>query len=235
MFVFSAHHAKRETRNAKRETELFLVLPRVGMCHRRSSTLSHISSSAILVILLVASALTCNGYRVPCNLHGLPVGCDDSRFRDCMGNGGGIPVGYTLIEQTPISSFCIHTPTTNIGQKIIVRINDRHGNCKEIQMQLNECWGMMPGYDVSFDCMGRCGIGCGSGQLCSNWAYDCLRHDVAAWYYSNSTTNNDTVLFNDDTVDEYIASIDDNAAPCRTDRTGCSLPDFHDQCTNLVE
>jgi|GEM_PF-2730983 len=58
----------------------------------------------------------------------------------------------------------------------------------------------------SFDkgCAGRCGAGCGSDGGQGNYAYDCLVHDVCAFFDKDFGG-----AFDRDCGDEYRAAIDD--------------------------
>ena len=72
------------------------------------------------------------------------------------------------------------------GNEYIVKFDDKDGNCYGIKMYGGECWGIHPTTDSNYDCMGRCGAGCGS-WTCSNWGRDCMKHDVCGWYLSSTT------------------------------------------------
>ena len=71
-----------------------------------------------------------------------------------------------------------------------VKFDDQAGNCFGIVMQAGECWGQHPTNGGDYDCQGRCGAGCDNGN--SNWARDCLKHDVCSWYYSASGGSSDS-------------------------------------------
>jgi len=65
----------------------------------------------------------------------------------------------------------------------VVQFDGADGECLAIRMEGGECWGQHPVNGGSYDCMGRCGAGCGSWP-CSNWGPDCLKHDVCSWYFT---------------------------------------------------
>ena len=72
-----------------------------------------------------------------------------------------------------------------------------------------------------WDCNGRCGPGCGT-WACSNWARDCLKHDVCGWYFEATGGSS-----NQDCGDEFDEAIWDTATPCssstcRGDQSSCS-------------
>ena len=70
------------------------------------------------------------------------------------------------------------------GNTYIIKFDDKDGNCYGIKMYGGECWSKHPVTGSNYDCMGRCGAGCGS-WTCSNWGRDCLKHDVCGWFLSS--------------------------------------------------
>lgn len=113
------------------------------------------------------------------------------------------------------------------GQKLLVQFfsgapGGFRGACMEIVVQVGECWGHDSDGD-SYDCLGLCGVGCQPthANLCSNWARNCLKHDVCSYYYNSKGGAADPHCgwaFN-------IAAAD-YLQPCMIDST-CTLPSFN--------
>merc|ERR1712083_250393 len=71
----------------------------------------------------------------------------------------------------------------------VVKFYDADSTCYAIRMEAGECWGDHPTNGGKYNCMGQCGGGCEEDdwwRVCSNWARDCLKHDVCSWYFSSS-------------------------------------------------
>ena len=176
-----------------------------------------------------------HGYDIPCYLDSDPdtdpVGCED-RVVSCgyYDDSNNIPSGVTIAHTIGVND------DTNCGSDrknnnnippirrewwYVVQWDDRNNNCYEILMQAGECWGnniqrsASPGVNFNYECQGRCGDGCQSGiAVCSNWARDCLKHDVCRYFHPNNGGASDI-----DCGDEYNDANDDYTACCATN--GC--------------
>lgn len=143
--------------------------------------------------------------RVPPCAKGQTVNCDANRIKNC----GTITSGYSRI-------FAANTDCGNVAghidpyvtENVLVRFSGADG-CKEILMQPGECWGQHPIQTANnYDCQGRCGASC-AGSSCSNWAADCLRHDVCSWYYGATGGATDA-----NCGDEYNDAVGDTTNIC---------------------
>ena len=90
----------------------------------------------------------------------------------------------------------------------VVRFDGRDGE-HEVLLRAGDCWGTHPVTGEDYNCLGRCGQGCGDGILCSNWSKKCLRHDVCSWYYGATQGAADA-----DCGDEFIMASSDWASYC---------------------
>ena len=154
--------------------------------------------SLLAAVAAVLLAKQTSAQNIPC-LAGtnLPAGCDNTRIKPCASFSSGEIAGANVIE--PDTNYgCSSTsprvrdtvfagPSTNT---YFVKFDDSAGNCFGIVMQAGECWGDHPTNGGDYDCQGRCGAGCSSGN--SNWARDCLKHDVCSWYFSASGGSSDS-------------------------------------------
>ena len=64
----------------------------------------------------------------------------------------------------------------------------------------------------SYNCMGRCGPGCGGSSWntpCSNWSVKCLQHDVCSYYYSSGAA-----FFDSNCGDEWFHASPDWGEVC---------------------
>ena len=148
-----------------------------------------LASFCVAAVLL---AKDCVAQNVPC-IQGfnLPTGCDDTRIKPCSAFTASEIAGSNLIESSVnygcsrssprMRNTVFASPETNT---YYVQFDDAGGNCFGIIMEAGECWGMHPTNGGDYDCQGRCGGGCSNGN--SNWARDCLKHDVCSWYFSAS-------------------------------------------------
>ena len=111
------------------------------------------------------------GRFVPCGTHARQHREATVPARDvskCRGRAGQVQPGRSMLMQ-----FTSGPP-------------EQGGECLEIHVEVGECWGMDSDRD-SYDCIGRCGIGCqeeGPG-LCSNWSRNCLKHDICSYYFNS--------------------------------------------------
>lgn len=118
--------------------------------------------------------------KIPCTTANLPAGCTNDRWKTC---GTYTPSPSQQLIKNGGNSHCEYE-TKGIGQTFIVQFNGQDNICTEILMRQGECWGPHPSNpENSYDCQGRCGGGCGKSWAVSNWARDCLKHDVCSWYY----------------------------------------------------
>ncbi|KAJ3268186.1 hypothetical protein HDV01_003350 [Terramyces sp. JEL0728] len=141
---------------------------------------------------------------IPCTIAGTPSGCDNTRIVSC-----GTLSGYPVIPSGS-NTLCSDTPNSfHRGDKYIVQFNQgKGGTCFEILMENGECWGTNPINNGEYNCQGRCGASCG-GTLCSNWAHDCLKHDVCSWYFGASGGSGDA-----NCGDEYAQATNDFLSNC---------------------
>lgn len=143
--------------------------------------------------------------RVPPCAKGQSSNCDSSRLKPC----GTITSGFTR-EFKDVNTACASNGHIDpyVTETVLVQFTGSDG-CKELLMQPGECWGMHPvNTQNSYDCQGRCGASCGT-SVCSNWAADCLKHDVCSWYYGSSGGASDP-----NCGDEYNNAVDDTLQIC---------------------
>lgn len=131
---------------------------------------------------------------------------------------GTVSEGAYDLKIDPTTNTRCGTPQGRIDpyrhQNVLVQFNDSKGVCREILMRPGECWG------TDYNCMGRCGAGCGTWS-CSNWAADCLRHDVCSYYFTASGGSNDPNCGFD-----FDLAIDDFIRICAVPwRTACEASD----------
>lgn len=146
--------------------------------------------SYVLFTVGIATALR------PCRL-GQTQGCDPSRFKPC---GTIRPGEYTYKIDADQNTECQPTYIPDPHEEgalwlVQFRGRERDGTgrpiqgtsmCMEILMKAGECWGN------DSQCIGRCGPGCQPWySFCSNWAADCLRHDVCGYYFSAGSFGDD--------------------------------------------
>ena len=129
----------------------------------------------------------CTAYAPPC-VYGTtnsPSGCDPNRIRPC----DQISTSRANVISQNTDHHCSSSPKLrdtiqgNGENTYVVQFDGADGECLAIRMEGGECWGQHPVNGGSYDCMGRCGAGCGSWP-CSNWGPDCLKHDVCSWYFT---------------------------------------------------
>lgn len=137
----------------------------------------------LFLVLDVVYARPCRSDETPGN------GCED-RFRPCSELDATASIqGYIKIGVNENTDCMNNSPrlrdTIKSGKnnKYYVQFDDKWGNCYGILMDGGECWGTNPINNGNYDCLGRCGPGCGT-WACSNWGRDCLKHDVCGYYFN---------------------------------------------------
>lgn len=189
----------------------------------------------VLVALLAASWLPqALAFAIPCNKVGLPAGCSTSRITACTAcpavQDGASPSTAWCVEANsdyqcwthvnPLNKSPGSIPTTGTALNqnknakwYHVKFDDgTGGTCRQIIMQMGESWGTNPTNGAGYGCQGRCGAGCpGATSFCSNYAQDCLKHDVCSWYHSASGGSGDA-----NCGDEYNQAAGDTTANCLT-------------------
>eukprot|EP00455_Lapot_gusevi_P026694 TRINITY_DN2815_c0_g1_i1.p2 TRINITY_DN2815_c0_g1~~TRINITY_DN2815_c0_g1_i1.p2 ORF type:complete len:184 (-),score=43.36 TRINITY_DN2815_c0_g1_i1:91-642(-) len=182
----------------------------------------------LLVLALLATLSSISAYTIPCTKDGLPAGCDNTRFKPC-GTYTGYPVildfiNYNCKNENPTNSAS--TSPFQLGNRYIVQFKAPTDQCKEILMQVGECWGAHPTNGGTYNCQGRCGPSCGSKTTCSNWAKDCLKHDVCSWYYGSSGGASDPACggaFNQAQNDWITDCLFGNSCKITGDSTRCVI------------
>ena len=152
--------------------------------------------------------------------------CTAGRFVAC---GKTAAANLSMLHARDASKCQVRAGRLIPGQKVLVQFFSgapgglRHlGACMEIVVQVGECWGLDSDGD-SYDCLGLCGVGCqpNHANACSNWARNCLKHDVCSYYYNSkggAAYLHCGWAFN-------IAAAD-YLQPCMIDST-CTLPSFN--------
>jgi len=166
-----------------------------------------------------SSRLDLRNVSVPCTKLGGPAGCDSSRFAPC--NTTSYNVDNVIFLDKDTNHQCANKQSDlsqgengdpyrarDQGKEFLVQFDGADGDCVEIIMKNGECWGDHPQTGDNYDCQGRCGGGCGSWS-CSNWATDCLIHDVCSWYYGATDG-----LADRNCGDSYATAIDDTVSLC---------------------
>jgi len=148
--------------------------------------------------LLLAISYAQTAYMIPC-IYGTnkPAGCAQ-RIKPCSSFSASEVAGLKVVESdtnyvcsqtTPKLRDTLFTGPTNT---YFVKFTSSEDKCYGIIMQGGECWGKRPNTGASYDCQGRCGAGCRHTNLVtSNWARDCLKHDVCSWYFGASGGGSD--------------------------------------------
>jgi hypothetical protein len=121
----------------------------------------------------------------------------------------------------PVGAPATPAQQDKIGKWYQVQFDTADGECLQIVMQMGESWtaprvvGPLDGLLGGYGCQGRCGLGCpaAGSKSCSNYAEDCLRYDVCAWYHGS------TNAAAGDCANEYALSVDDLRVPCLSSRT----------------
>jgi hypothetical protein len=199
---------------------------------------------------VITSIANVQAHSPPClaGTTNLPEGCDPNRIKPCAAFGHS-PAAITIgqhdnsdcSDNSPRLRDTIEDPSSPENE-YYVQFSDKDGNCMGIIMHGGECWGTQPQNSGNYDCMGRCGPGCGT-WACSNWGRDCLKHDVCSFYYSASGGAGD-----DHCGDEYQQALNDWGHccvwPCKRECSGQSNTcgnlrgteiDFHDAMGNILE
>eukprot|EP00455_Lapot_gusevi_P048001 TRINITY_DN6584_c0_g2_i1.p1 TRINITY_DN6584_c0_g2~~TRINITY_DN6584_c0_g2_i1.p1 ORF type:complete len:190 (+),score=26.80 TRINITY_DN6584_c0_g2_i1:111-680(+) len=149
------------------------------------------TSDIVCGICLLGLLVAANGlsYTIPCDVNGLPKGCDQTRWKPCNFYSGQ---GHEVIHFNDSSHCGEGVPfdqmsSFQVGVWFVVQFTGGNGRCLEILMQAGECWGPHPSNHGQYNCQGRCGPSCGTPlSVCSNWSRDCLKHDVCSWFYGAS-------------------------------------------------
>ena len=191
----------------------------------------------ILLFIIFVLIEYCNaywlGYGTPCiyGENNSPSGCQQ-RIKECHEiDKSGIPVSHQLFHG--VNYECQHQ-SPKLGDTInnmygnnnvyYVEFDDVNNNCYGIVMRGGECWGDSPN-GGDYNCMGRCGGGCGGGWgQCSNWARDCLKHDVCSWFFGSSGA-----LFDENCGDEWQQGTWDYTSCCYS-WCGAVCAGDHDSC-----
>ena len=150
--------------------------------------------------------------------------CTEGRFLPCGSSKLKHPRGG-VVPARDVTTCRVRAGQVRAGQALVVQFTsgppEQGGECIEILVELGECWGQDSDGD-SYDCLGRCGIGCQEGPgLCSNWSRNCLKHDICS-YYHNSRGG---------AVDPHCGwafqkAEQDFLEPCLTDSV-CTVPRFN--------
>lgn len=115
----------------------------------------------------------------------------------------------TLLTSVLVMLTCYSTLASascvTLGQSYTVTIDLRDGVTKTKTVVAGQPISGTPA-NSSFDkgCAGRCGAGCGSDNGQGNYAYDCLVHDVCAFFDVEFGG-----AFDRDCGDEYREAVDD--------------------------
>jgi len=89
------------------------------------------------------------------------------------------------------------------GRAVRAHYDDQQGRHAE-DVVVGACWGRHPRTRGDYDCMGRCGAGCGRWWAVSNWTQDCLEHDLCSFRHGSTDGAGDP-----DCGDEYDEAQDD--------------------------
>lgn len=189
----------------------------------------------IFVMLMGTGSLA---YSVPCTLvvgRGHSVTCTEDRWQPCspaaarqnglyeesawfVALGSDTSCSDRDTGTNPLNRSPGYIPTNatqdaakdldKIGKIFQVQFAGADGLCRQITMQMGEQWGINAISGDPYGCMGRCGADC-PGSLCSNYARDCLKHDVCSFFFGSSGGALDA-----NCGDEFKASMGDYLSDC---------------------